>query len=575
MMDELPMIYSTCIMVFANLRVFPETNKNNRILSAGLLIYSVSVTAMYLYLNNPVFHEVCYGLLVAVLFLVPPMQFYYIKKNYPQYRNRVGGLWKLFTYGAGSYLAGFMVWGIDNNFCEAVRGLREQVGYPFRVFLELHVWWHLGTAIGTYASVLSVTQLRLLVCGRKDVYIKWVGGVFPFLTSTLSKDDIAKLVSKKKSLFADAQSGRYAVAARDIKEGELVLKGKAFGIATTHACRKECCSSCFNVYTMASSLPFSCPICSSVYYCSAKCQQSHTPLHSQYECSRFKDLNSIPSSASAFQKLLSSIDQKLESDPTTVAVGSGTTEPLTSLMESCYERNDIMNLARWILSFCIRVEIEQEFGLRSCELPSHKDFLELIPNDECLSCAERIQFHGLYTLFSGLKKVDKKSLGKGFSELFVHVFPTVQDLITVISIRQCNGFGLWDSELECMGNAVYPAASFFNHSCEKNLERQLGMKRIGDDLNEAVDESLIQGMNSLSLDGLSEEEMAKEKRKLEIWKALDLQVENVLFAKKNIVEGERLTHSYVDGGLEREIRRNELKETYYFDCLCEKCMRGE
>ncbi|KAJ3289286.1 hypothetical protein HDU79_004195 [Rhizoclosmatium sp. JEL0117] len=366
-------------------------------------------------------------------------------------------------------------------------------------------------------------------------------------------------------VFSDQQSGRYAVASKDIPAGSLVLRGKAFGI--------ECCSACFNAYTLTSSLPLSCPTCSSVYYCSQSCLQSHSPLHTHYECPRFKELNSIPSSTSAFDKLLASIDRTLESDPRTVSLGAGSTNDLSSLMESCYDRNDIMSMARWILNFCIRVEIEREFGSRpEDDVPSHKDYLELVPNDECLSPAERIQFHGLYHLFAGIKK-EKGNMRKPFSQLFQEVFPSVQEFVTVINIRQCNGFGLWDGEAECMGNAVYPAASFFNHSCEKNLERELGMRRVGGDDSGADAGVIVESLDSLQLDeSVGSEE---ERKKREIWKALDLQVGNVLYAKRDIKKGEWLTHSYVDGDLEREIRRKGLKDVYYFDCRCEKCERGE
>ncbi|KAI9353906.1 hypothetical protein BDR26DRAFT_849432, partial [Obelidium mucronatum] len=215
-------------------------------------------------------------------------------------------------------------------------------------------------------------------------------------------------------ICTEAQSGRFAIASRDIPKDSLVLRARAFGIATSHPCRKECCSACFNANTMASSLPYSCP-------------SIHLPLHSQYECSRFKDINIIPSSSTAFDKLLASIDEFLHRDPVTVALGSGASEDLTDLMEA--------------------FEIEREFG-----------------------------------------------------------------------IRQCNGFGLWDAELECMGNAVYPAASFFNHSCEKNLERQLNMRRTTSTSEDV--EVVADAVDSLSVTiGATTDDI----RKREIWKALNIQ----------------------------------------------------
>ncbi|KAI8607261.1 ceramidase [Chytriomyces sp. MP71] len=201
MMDELPMIYGSCIFVYANLRVFPETNKNNGLLSAALAAYSIIVTVLYLYVKNPVFHEVCYGLLVAILLLLPPWQIYYFKEKYPQYAAKIPGLWKLFWYAAVSYLSGFAIWGIDNNYCEVLRGARAQVGYPWRIALEFHLFWHLGTAVGTYASVMMLTYFRLLAIGRDDVYLKWLNGIFPIITTSLSDVQVRKLKKKaEKSL---------------------------------------------------------------------------------------------------------------------------------------------------------------------------------------------------------------------------------------------------------------------------------------------------------------------------------------------------------------------------------------
>ncbi|KAI9353892.1 ceramidase, partial [Obelidium mucronatum] len=167
MADELPMIYGSCVMVYANLRVFPETNKNNTLLGFGLFLYAATVTAMYLYLNNPVFHEVCYSVLALILFITPPIQFNHIKAKYPQYKNRVKGFWTLYWFGSVSYLSGFMIWGVDNNFCERVRAARESIGYPGRILLELHMWWHFGTALGTYASVINTTLLAAVGVGEE------------------------------------------------------------------------------------------------------------------------------------------------------------------------------------------------------------------------------------------------------------------------------------------------------------------------------------------------------------------------------------------------------------------------
>ncbi|KAI8828833.1 hypothetical protein BJ741DRAFT_554830 [Chytriomyces cf. hyalinus JEL632] len=47
----------------------------------------------------------------------------------------------------------------------------------------------------------------------------------------------------------------------------------------------------------------------------------------------------------------------------------------------------------------------------------------------------------------------------------------------------------------------------------------------------------------------------------------------VFQAKRDISKGEALAHCYMDQSLEREERRAALKEEYYFDCDCDRCIR--
>ncbi|KAJ3076376.1 Alkaline ceramidase 3 [Podochytrium sp. JEL0797] len=176
MMDELPMIYGTCVLVFSQLRVFPSTNTHNTLLASALFIYSLLVTAMYLHLNNPIFHELCYALLIAIIILLPPFQFRHFK---PSKRHT---MWNLYWFGIVSFLGGFVLWNIDNTCCEFLRAFRQTVGYPLRVFFEFHVWWHIGTSLGTYSMGLLATFMRQVALGREDVEVCWVGGVFPVLS---------------------------------------------------------------------------------------------------------------------------------------------------------------------------------------------------------------------------------------------------------------------------------------------------------------------------------------------------------------------------------------------------------
>ncbi|KAJ3333660.1 hypothetical protein HDU76_005404 [Blyttiomyces sp. JEL0837] len=133
---------------------------------------SVFVTTVYLYIRNPVFHEVSYAALVSIMVLVPPTQIMHIGKTQPTLTK---GLWFLYFFSFFTYGGAFALWNIENLNCEVFRGWRVDVGYPVRVVAELHSWWHLGTAIGSYASIQLNMYLRLLALGRTDIEMAWYG----------------------------------------------------------------------------------------------------------------------------------------------------------------------------------------------------------------------------------------------------------------------------------------------------------------------------------------------------------------------------------------------------------------
>ncbi|KAH9935871.1 SET domain-containing protein, partial [Epithele typhae] len=53
---------------------------------------------------------------------------------------------------------------------------------------------------------------------------------------------------------------------------------------------------------------------------------------------------------------------------------------------------------------------------------------------------------------------------------------TVENIRTIFGVDPGNAFGIWETPLmeesECLGFAVYPMASFFNHSCSPNVRKE-------------------------------------------------------------------------------------------------------
>jgi dihydroceramidase len=48
------------------------------------------------------------------------------------------------------FLGGFLIWNLDNIFCDQARGYRRVIGLPWGVVLEGHAWWHLMTGLGEF-----------------------------------------------------------------------------------------------------------------------------------------------------------------------------------------------------------------------------------------------------------------------------------------------------------------------------------------------------------------------------------------------------------------------------------------
>jgi dihydroceramidase len=52
---------------------------------------------------------------------------------------------RLFGTGAVTFLAGFLVWNLDNIFCSQLTAWKNLVGWPGAFLLEGHSWWHILT----------------------------------------------------------------------------------------------------------------------------------------------------------------------------------------------------------------------------------------------------------------------------------------------------------------------------------------------------------------------------------------------------------------------------------------------
>lgn len=170
LVDELSMIYTTCLMAYASfsyrrslgLRIF---------LATSLASLAVFITLYYHYLQDPVFHQNAYAILTTVVVFrsmhtmettlrprwrhsreedrlerqkkglpVP-------SKEHQHYENvrdlkTLKTMWLMVVYGLSMFLGGFFIWTLDNEFCPQIRRWRHSVGLPWGIFLEGHGWWY-------------------------------------------------------------------------------------------------------------------------------------------------------------------------------------------------------------------------------------------------------------------------------------------------------------------------------------------------------------------------------------------------------------------------------------------------
>lgn len=192
LLDELPMIFGSGILIYANyetlLSIYYFKKKQKRlsnkkstlenILSTRFLImgliaaYCFGVAYIYMYVwNNPIFHEVAFSL----------MSFTIIAENITLIR--VLKLQKrLYAISLFYYLFGFLLWNIDNKFCNYLKFYREGIENAFGInstliessslkavllnvlvvslksITEFHSLWHIFTGYGSFMALLFLTE---------------------------------------------------------------------------------------------------------------------------------------------------------------------------------------------------------------------------------------------------------------------------------------------------------------------------------------------------------------------------------------------------------------------------------
>ncbi|RMZ75941.1 hypothetical protein DV738_g5241, partial [Chaetothyriales sp. CBS 135597] len=217
LVDELNMIYTTCIMAYASLS-YSRSTAAQIIIGVFLVVFCLSTTLYYHYLQDPTFHQTVFaGLTVFILVrsvhimettLRPSIRktresdrLEREKKDLPvpskeqqQYENErdeaiLRNMWILFAYGLSIFLGGFAIWGLDRVYCSTFRRWRRQIGMPWGFLLEGHGWWHLMTAIGSYCYIVWGIHLRRVLNRQQEEYVMFWPNIWT----------LPEIVKKKKA----------------------------------------------------------------------------------------------------------------------------------------------------------------------------------------------------------------------------------------------------------------------------------------------------------------------------------------------------------------------------------------
>ncbi|KAI0548623.1 alkaline dihydroceramidase [Xylaria curta] len=202
LVDELAMIYTTCFMAHATF-AYGRSSRFSFALGVGLIGLAYFITARYYQTKDPQFHQDAYALLTAtVVFsnmwimekvLRPALKAREEKRSpsspVPSTRASLTQMWIMVATGLGIFLGGFLIWSLDNWYCNTIRRWRHQIQLPWAVVLEGHAWWHLMTGIGAYYYIVWRIWIHRCLDGDENKFRLYWPSVF-YLPEVRAVEDL-------------------------------------------------------------------------------------------------------------------------------------------------------------------------------------------------------------------------------------------------------------------------------------------------------------------------------------------------------------------------------------------------
>ncbi|ORY56677.1 ceramidase [Pseudomassariella vexata] len=187
LVDELSMIYTTCFMCYATF-AYRRSTGFSALLGIGLIGLAWFITAWYHKTKDPKFHQDAYTVLtVTVVFsnmwimerrVRPALKARQEKRpaasSVPPTDVIMKQMWHMVATGLSIFLGGYLIWALDNEFCNTIRGWRHHIQLPWAVVLEGHAWWHLMTGIGAYYYITWRIWIHRCLDGDEDKFrLNW------------------------------------------------------------------------------------------------------------------------------------------------------------------------------------------------------------------------------------------------------------------------------------------------------------------------------------------------------------------------------------------------------------------
>ncbi|KAJ3156140.1 Alkaline ceramidase 3 [Geranomyces michiganensis] len=174
LLDELPMMAATCLFTWIYLDMFRA--KSSQLNAVILTLVGVLTSAAYLLLKEPVVFQILFGTLLVTQLSLGIRNVRRIVKEYPS-ESRV--FWTMAVLSVSAIVLAFVLWNIDQAQCGALQSTRNSIGYPLRVALELHAWWHALSAYSAHTAIVGSEYSRALLRGNGDVELRWIAGFIP------------------------------------------------------------------------------------------------------------------------------------------------------------------------------------------------------------------------------------------------------------------------------------------------------------------------------------------------------------------------------------------------------------